>query len=102
MTGGIKKILCIAGTRPEVVKMASVIQTLKAVPWADVHVVATGQHCELAAEAFAVFAIKPDVNLAVMTDNQTLPRLTSRLFHLLEPTIREGGADPILSPRREP
>jgi UDP-N-acetylglucosamine 2-epimerase (non-hydrolysing) len=42
-----KKVLCIVGTRPEVIKMAPVIRALQAVPELDVSVLSSGQHREL-------------------------------------------------------
>ena len=39
-----KRILCSIGTRPEAIKMAPVVETLRAEPWAEVRVLATAQH----------------------------------------------------------
>jgi UDP-N-acetylglucosamine 2-epimerase (non-hydrolysing) len=91
------KILCLVGTRPEVVKMAPVIRALRRVSWAEVIVCATGQHRDLADGAFAAFGITPHLNLGVMTENQTLARLTSRLIEALDSTIRQIGPDLVIA-----
>jgi UDP-N-acetylglucosamine 2-epimerase (non-hydrolysing) len=92
-----KKVLCIAGTRPEIIKLAPVIRALRAVPWAETTVAASGQHRELAESAFAALGLHPDLHFSVMTDNQTLASLTGRLFHALEPCIRDCAPDLVIA-----
>jgi UDP-N-acetylglucosamine 2-epimerase (non-hydrolysing) len=89
--------LCLVGTRPEVVKMAPVIRALKTASWAKVIVCATGQHRALADGAFADFDIAPDLDLGVMTVNQTLSSLTSRLIEALDSTIRQIDPDLVIA-----
>lgn len=80
-----KSILCIVGTRPEAIKMAPVIQALKKRPeQCRVLICATGQHREMLTQALTLFQLCPDYNLAVMTPNQNLASLTSRLLDGLE------------------
>ncbi|MBB1093372.1 UDP-N-acetylglucosamine 2-epimerase (non-hydrolyzing) [Rhodopseudomonas palustris] len=88
-----KKILCVAGTRPEVIKMAPLIIELRQKDWTDVVVVASGQHRELSNSAFDVFGIVPDFNLDVMTANQTLSQLTAKLFIAFDGLISEQAPD---------
>jgi UDP-N-acetylglucosamine 2-epimerase (non-hydrolysing) len=92
-----RKILCIAGTRPEIIKLAPVIRALRATPWAETTVAASGQHRELAEGAFAALGLHPDVHFSVMTENQTLAGLTGRLFHALEPCIRDCAPDLVIA-----
>src|SRR5688572_3329050 len=42
-----KRVLCIVGTRPEIIKMAPVIHALQATPGMSVSVLSSGQHREL-------------------------------------------------------
>jgi len=92
-----KRVLCITGTRPEVIKMAPVIRALQETGWADVIVAGSGQHRELAASAFAAFGLKPDIDLAVMTENQTLAGLTGRLFHVIESVLKDTAPDVVIA-----
>ena len=92
-----KRILCIAGTRPEVIKLAPVVRALRAAQWAEPIVAASGQHRELAESAFAAFGLSPDLDLAVMTENQTLSSLTGRLFLTLEPQLRNLAPDLVIA-----
>lgn len=65
------------GTRPEAIKMAPVIKALAAQPEAfRVSVLSTGQHREMLSQAFSLFSIVPDVDLHLMTPDQSLAALT--------------------------
>lgn len=75
-----KNILCMVGTRPEVIKMAPVILALRQAPWVKVRVCATAQHREMLDEALAIFDIVPDFDLDAMRPNQSLSGLTARLL----------------------
>jgi len=75
-----KKILCIFGTRPEAIKMAPVIMSLKEKN-IDTVVVSTGQHKEMLDEVLEIFTIKPDYDLAIMTPNQTLFDITNNILN---------------------
>lgn len=75
-----KNILCMVGTRPEVIKMAPVILALRQTPWAVVRVCATAQHREMLDEALTIFGIVPDIDLDAMRPNQSLSSLTARLL----------------------
>jgi UDP-N-acetylglucosamine 2-epimerase (non-hydrolysing) len=75
-----KKVLVVVGTRPEAIKLAPVIRCLQEHPQIVTEVCATGQHRELLAQALAQFELIPDHDLDVMTDNQTLAGLTSRMM----------------------
>lgn len=71
------RIAVIVGTRPEAVKMAPVITALASFPEQfRLQVVSTGQHREMLAQALSLFSIVPDVDLGLMTPDQTLSGLT--------------------------
>lgn len=56
-------ILLISGTRPEIIKLAPVYHALRAVRWASVQWLHTGQHDEMAQQILACFDVVPDVSL---------------------------------------
>lgn len=74
------KILVIFGTRPEAIKMCPVVRELSRRAWAEVTVLSTGQHREMLAPVLASFGVKPDYELDLMRDGQTLESLTARLL----------------------
>ena len=90
------KILCLVGTRPEVIKMAPVIQSLKHECWAEVEVLATAQHRQLLDEALGYFKIKPDFDLNIMRPNQALVALTSRLLLDLDGVFQSEKPEAVL------
>ena len=72
-------ILCVVGTRPEVIKMAPVIQRLRdGKEGFAVQILATGQHRSLLDLALADFKLNADQDLALMVPNQDLAGLTAR------------------------
>lgn len=90
-------ILCVIGTRPEVIKMAPVILALKQAPWADVRVLATAQHREMLDEALSIFGISPDIDLNIMRPGQALPDLTTRLLTALDKVMADEAPGVVLA-----
>jgi UDP-N-acetylglucosamine 2-epimerase (non-hydrolysing) len=83
------KIICIAGTRPEIIKMAPVIWALKAVNELDVHFLSSGQHRELLVPLINWFELTVDTDLKVMVHGQSLAELTGRLMPEFERVFKE-------------
>ena len=87
------KIVCVIGTRPEAIKMAPIIKELENNIWAEVIVVRTSQHKELLDDVLNIFQINPLFDLDVMTNNQDLSELTSKIiskFGFLMKKIKPG------------
>ena len=91
-----KKILIIAGTRPEVIKLAPVYLAMKKAPFWEPLFVSTGQHRQMLDQACAVFGIKPEIDLNLMQPGQTLPELTSRVLLSVTRVLEETKPDAIL------
>lgn len=92
-----KKIMVIFGTRPEATKMCPVVQELyKHREWFETKVVVTGQHREQLYQALSHFSIQPDMDLALMKENQTLAYFTSAAISGLDRVIAEDKPDMIL------
>ena len=91
-----KRVLVVVGTRPEAIKLAPVILALRAAPWADVDVLATGQHRELLADALSDFSIVPDEDLAIMRPGQALSGVAARILEALDQRIAASPPDCIV------
>lgn len=92
-----KKIMVVFGTRPEATKMCPVIHELGKYPeWFETKVVVTGQHREQLYQALSHFKIKPDVDLTLMKENQSLASFTSAAVTGLDSVISEEKPDLIL------
>lgn len=92
-----KKVLCIVGTRPEVIKMAPVIRALQAAPGLEVSVLSSGQHRELLVPLIEWFELKVDADLSVMTQNQSLSELTARLMLGFEQQFKASKPDLVIA-----
>lgn len=88
------KVLSIFGTRPEAIKLAPVIQALRAQPKEFTsRVCVTGQHRELLDQVLRLFDIRPDHDLAVMQPDQSLFASTARILTALEPVLAAEQPD---------
>jgi UDP-N-acetylglucosamine 2-epimerase (non-hydrolysing) len=92
-----KKVLCIIGTRPEVIKMAPVIRALHAAPELAVSVLSSGQHRDLLAPLIDWFELTVDADVRVMTEDQSLSELTARLMHGFEQRFAASRPDLVLA-----
>ncbi|WP_454784952.1 non-hydrolyzing UDP-N-acetylglucosamine 2-epimerase [Legionella sp. WA2024007413] len=81
--------LCVFGTRPEAIKMAPLVQKLEASKVIQNKICITGQHRQLLDPLLALFRLKPDFDLHVMTANQDLSNLTSRILTGLSDVFKE-------------
>ena len=92
-----QRILCVVGTRPEIIKMSPVIHELRRRPWARVSVLSTAQHRDLSVPLLRLFGIEPDYHLAVMTPGQSLHELTTRLLDGMPAVFREAAPKIVLA-----
>lgn len=92
-----KKIMCVIGTRPEAIKVAPLVHAFTDAADFEVCVLATAQHRDLLDQAFALFNIKADYDLNVMTPGQTLPELTARLMLSIDQTLAEAKPDMVIA-----
>lgn len=91
------KILCVAGTRPEAIKMAPIIIALREISDFDVRVLATAQHRHLLDQVMKIFNIEPDIDLNIMRQNQALTTLTARLLLDLDDVLLAEKPDAVLA-----
>ncbi len=74
------KVIVIAGTRPEAIKVAPVVREFKKHPEVETLLCNSGQHREMINQTFADFNLVPDISLDVMEPGQSLASLSSKLF----------------------
>jgi UDP-N-acetylglucosamine 2-epimerase (non-hydrolysing) len=91
-----KKILVVFGTRPEAIKMALLVRTLKDSPSLDARLCITGQHREMLQQVMELFGLVADYSLDVMTSGQTLSETTSRILTGLDGILTEFQPDRVL------
>jgi UDP-N-acetylglucosamine 2-epimerase (non-hydrolysing) len=89
-------IALVAGTRPEVIKIAPIYLAMRSSSRFEPCMISTGQHRQMLDQAFGVFGITPDVDLGLMTPNQTLPDLMGRVIPAVAGVLRERRPGAIL------
>ncbi len=87
------KVLCVFGTRPEAIKLASVIRALRETPGIVCRICFSGQHREMGLKALAAFDLKPDFILDTMVPGQSLASLTARLLTALDALFEQEQPD---------
>jgi len=91
------KILVVIGTRPEAIKMAPLIVELKNhYEQIETVILTTAQHRGMLDQMLDVFKILPDYDLDIMTDNQSLSSVTSKILSGMDVIIRTEGPSMIL------
>lgn len=84
------------GTRPEAIKMAPVIKSLRESGDFDVKAVSTGQHKELLLPVLAHFDISPDMSFNAMRGGQSLNQLGQRLLFRMDRALAADTPDWVL------
>lgn len=92
-----KKILLVFGTRPEAIKMAPLIISLKQHLQAfETKVCVTGQHRQMLDQVLELFNLVPDYDLNLMKANQTLTDITSAVLKGLNDVFNKWRPDIVL------
>jgi UDP-N-acetylglucosamine 2-epimerase (non-hydrolysing) len=90
------KVMSVFGTRPDTIKMAPVVHALAAHPQIDDFVCVTAQHRKMLDDLLALFQIVPDYDLDVMTQDQTLTEVTTRILTGMEDVLIAASPDVVL------
>ncbi|HLY04067.1 MAG TPA: UDP-N-acetylglucosamine 2-epimerase (non-hydrolyzing) [Candidatus Cybelea sp.] len=89
-------VMSVFGTRPDTIKMAPVVRALQAHPDIDARVCVTAQHRQMLDDLLGFFAIAPDYDLNIMTEDQSLTEITTRVLIGMEPALRDARPDVVL------
>ena len=90
------KVMLVFGTRPEAIKMCPLVQHLKEHKELGTVVCVTAQHRQMLDQVLEAFNIKPDYDLNVMKDCQTLTHITSKVLEGLTEVINKENPDIVL------
>ena len=74
---GDRHVLFVMGTRPEAIKLAPVVQQMRATSGLHPVVLSTGQHADMVTQALRCFGMRPDVDLGIGRPRQTLAGITN-------------------------
>ncbi|MEK4282913.1 non-hydrolyzing UDP-N-acetylglucosamine 2-epimerase [Ureibacillus sp. FSL K6-0165] len=91
------KVMTIFGTRPEAIKMAPVVLELKKYQdEIESIVTVTAQHRQMLDQVLETFDIRPDYDLNIMKDRQTLIDVTVNALQGLDQVMKEAKPDIVL------
>ena len=91
------KVLSVFGTRPEVIKLAPAIKELRKHP--DKFICCTcitAQHRQMVDQLLKLFEIKPDYDLNIMKENQSLEYVTVTVLTQIGEIVRKERPDYLL------
>lgn len=91
-----KKILFVFGTRPEAIKLAPVILKFREHDSFESKICISGQHREMLEQVLRIFNIKPDYDLRIMKENQSLSYITSETLRKLESVLEKEKPDLVI------
>ncbi len=90
------KVMSIFGTRPEATKMAPLINAMDKCDEIEQIVCVTAQHRQMLDQVLEIFNLKPDYDLDIMTQRQTLTDITVKALTGLEEVMSEAKPDLVL------
>ena len=90
------KVMTVFGTRPEAIKMAPLAIELEKNPNIESIVCVTAQHRQMLDQVLEIFNIKPDYDLDIMKERQTLVEITARVLEGLDKVLKEAKPDIVL------
>lgn len=91
-----RKVLIAFGTRPEAIKMCPLFLELKKRHSIETCLVVTAQHRQMLDQVLEVFDIKPDFDLNIMRESQTLFDITNCVLEGMNSVMEEVKPDLVL------
>lgn len=91
-----KKVMLVFGTRPEAIKMCPLVNELKTRKNIETVVCVTGQHREMLDQVLKAFNVKPDYDLSIMKDRQTLFDVTTNILKSIKSVLENVKPDVVL------
>lgn len=90
------RVMTVFGTRPDTIKMAPVVHELRKHEAIEDSVCVTAQHRQMLDDLLALFEIVPDYDLDIMTEDQSLTEITTRVLAGLGPVLQDARPDVVL------
>jgi UDP-N-acetylglucosamine 2-epimerase (non-hydrolysing) len=90
------RVMSVFGTRPDTIKMAPVVHELQAHPHIESIVCVTAQHRQMLDELLELFEMRPQFDLDIMTQDQTLTDITTRVLTGMEGVLKSARPEVVL------
>ena len=92
----VKKVMVVFGTRPEAIKMCPLVKELKTRKSIETIVCVTGQHRQMLDQVLEAFDVRPDYDLSIMKQKQTLFDVTTNILNGIKDILEEVKPDVVL------
>ncbi len=92
----LKTIMLIFGTRPEAIKMCPLVKELQSRDGIKTLVCVTGQHRTMLEQVLNVFNVRPDYDLSIMKNKQTLFDITTEILTKIKDVLEKEKPDVVL------
>jgi len=90
------RVMTIFGTRPEAIKMAPLVRELEARPEFESYCCVTAQHRQMLDGVLNIFQLKPQFDLDIMEQRQTLSTITCKCLLGMEKVFEQVRPDLVL------
>lgn len=90
------KVLSVFGTRPEAIKMIPLVQELARHDGMESLCAVTAQHRQMLDSVLDIFSLKPDYDLDIMEQRQSLYTITAKALTGMEGVLKEAAPDLVL------
>ncbi|MCK9218021.1 MAG: UDP-N-acetylglucosamine 2-epimerase (non-hydrolyzing) [Firmicutes bacterium] len=90
------KVLSVFGTRPEAIKMAPLVNILQETDHIESKVCVTAQHREMLDQVLDIFRIKPDYDLNIMEERQSLTDIIVNALKGIDNIIKDAKPNIVL------
>ncbi len=91
-----KKVMLVFGTRPEAIKMCPLVNELKSRSELETIVCVTGQHRQMLDQVLEAFSVKPDYDLSIMKERQTLFDVTTNILNSIKAVLEKEQPNVVL------
>ncbi len=91
-----KKVMLVFGTRPEAIKMCPLVNELKSRKELETVVCVTGQHRQMLDQVLEAFDVKPDYDLSIMKERQTLFDVTTNILNSIKEVLEKEQPNVVL------
>ena len=91
-----KTVMLVFGTRPEAIKICPLVNELKTRETIKTVVCVTGQHRQMLDQVLDEFQVKPDYDLSIMKDKQTLFDITTNILNRIGGVLDKVQPDVVL------
>lgn len=91
-----RKVMLVFGTRPEAIKMCPLVNELKKRKSLQTVVCVTGQHRQMLDQVLNAFQVRPNYDLSIMKQHQSLFDVTTNILNGIKPVLEWEQPDVVL------